>query len=259
MRTVRLLAGEIGPRSATGPAFRRAAVRVEQSFEELGYDVRRQRFPVPGGNSWGVPVRPGQSWNVIATAPGLSRTQPHLVIGAHLDTVPQAPGAEDNASGVAVLLELARLSAQHQPPLPVVFVAFGAEEPRGPADDQHHFGSTAMVRRMGDAERRAVRGMVALDRVGVGTVVPLHTGGRSPTRLRDQLAAAARRLDIPITLSQDNRASDHWSFEKAGFTVARMGSTPYGGYHSAGDVPSVVDQRQLVRVGRVAWEWLRSR
>ena len=67
---------------------------------------------MPAGTSWGVPVRAGRSVNLIAERPGFDRTAPHVVIGAHLDTVPQAPGAEDNASGVAVLLELAALHQQ---------------------------------------------------------------------------------------------------------------------------------------------------
>ena len=108
MATVRHLAGTIGPREATSPAYERAARWVGRRFDRLGYAVRRQRIAVPAGNSWGVPVRPGRSVNVIATPPGFdsgaSRTWSS---GAHLDTVPQAPGAEDNASGIGVLLAAA--------------------------------------------------------------------------------------------------------------------------------------------------------
>jgi hypothetical protein len=57
---------------------------------------------------------------------------------------------------------------------------------------------------------------------------------------------------------RDNTTSDHWSFEKAGYPVVRFGSTPYAGYHSAGDDPRVVAPAQLARTGRVAWAWLRS-
>jgi Zn-dependent M28 family amino/carboxypeptidase len=63
------------------------------------------------------------------------------MVGAQLDTVPQAPGAEDNASGVSVLIEAARLAAQRPTRLPVMFVAFAAEEPRGDGEAWHHFGS----------------------------------------------------------------------------------------------------------------------
>ena len=97
-----------------------------------------------------------------------------------------------------------------------------------------------------------------MDRVGVGSVVPVCTGGVSPFRVRAQLVNAAERLDIPVQTCADNASSDHWQFELAGEAAARLGSTPYAGYHSPGDVPSVVNPRQLGRVGRIAWEWLRD-
>ena len=188
---VRHLAGRIGPRTATGPAYRRAARWVSGRLGRLGYTVRLQEVRVPGGVSWGVPVPAGTSVNVVAVPPGVSLTSPHLVVGAHLDTVPQAPGAEDNASGVGVLLTVAEAVAGRRTRLPVVFVAFGAEEPRGGTDADHHYGSRAYVDRLGPARREAVRGMVSLDRVGVGTVLPVCSAGAGPDRLRAE--AAPRR------------------------------------------------------------------
>lgn len=255
---VRVLAGRIGPRLTTGPAFREAAAYVERRLSRAGYDVSRQRFGVPAGDSWGVPVEAGTSLNVVATPPGFDPGSPYRVVGAHLDTVAVAPGAEDDASGVAVLLELARLASSGGTPLPAVLVAFGGEEPRGPGDALHHFGSRAYVRGMSAAERRGLRGMVSLDRVGVGGRVPVCTGPLSRPRVRDALLGVARRLDIPTASCGVNTSSDQWSFEKAGHEVARLGSTPYAGYHSAGDVPSVVGGAQLGRVGRLTWGWLRS-
>ncbi len=255
MATVRHLAGEIGPRLATGPAFRRAARWVQRQLESSGYDVRRQTFGVPAGDSWGVPVEAGRSINLVAAAPGFDPREPYLLVGAHLDTVAVAPGAEDNASGIAVLLETARRAAVSPPRLPVVFVAFGAEEPRGPGDDEHHFGSLHYVATMTAAERRGLQAMVALDRVGVGVAVPVSSAPGGTTRVRAALAGAAAGLGIPTVLDVDT-ASDHWSFAQADMAVARLGSTPYAGYHSAGDVPAVVDPAQLRRTGRVIWAWL---
>jgi Iap family predicted aminopeptidase len=255
MADVRLLAGRIGPRLATSPAFRRAGRVVERRFERLGYDVRRETFRVPAGDSWGVPVEAGRSFNVVAEPADFDPSRPHMVLGAHLDTVAVAPGAEDNASGIAVLLEVARLAAQHGTRLPVVLIAFGAEEPRGPGDDMHHFGSQHHVRELPAPRRRALRAMVAIDRVGVGTVVPVCTGPLSPPPVQQALRRAAARVDVP-TQGCESTASDHWSFEKAGFAVARLGSTSYAAYHSADDVPAVVNQAQLGRTGRIVWEWL---
>lgn len=257
LRTVRFLAGQVGPREASSRDYRRAARWVEWRLRAFGYDVSRDRVPVPAGNSWGVDVPAGVTWNVVATPQHFDLDAPHIVVGAHLDTVPQAPGAEDNASGVAVVLELARMAARVDTRLPVVFVAFGGEEPRGVGDAWHHFGSTAMVDAMPTQQRRALVAMVSLDRVGVGDVVPVCSGGLHPPRVRSALLRAAKRADI-AGQACENQSSDHWSFDKAGLPAARVGGTSYAEYHSAADRPAVVDPAQLSRVGRLMWEWLSS-
>lgn len=255
---VRRLASGIGTREATSVGFERAANLVANRLGGYGYRVQRQRFAVPAGISWGVRVPAGRTQNVVATPPGFDPHRPHRLIGAHLDTVPQAPGAEDNASGVSVLLELARMAAERLPEVPVVFVAFGAEEPRGPADDEHHYGSRRMVATMSGARRDALLGMVSLDRVGVRTsAVPLCAGGRGSPRVREELVAAARKAGVRVARCE-NRTSDHWPFEKAGLPAARIGGVPYAGYHSRRDVPAVVDAAQLSRVARISWAWLNT-
>lgn len=259
MRAVRHLAGTIGPREATSPAYARAARWVGRRFDRLGYTVQRQRIAVPAGSSWGVPVDAGRSLNVIARPPGLEPEEPHIVVGAHLDTVPQAPGAEDNASGIGVMLAAAEATALLRTRLPVVFVAFGAEEPRSGTDpEQHHFGSRTYVRALPPGERDAIRGMVSLDRVGVGARVPVGSADDTDPVQR-QLLAAARRAGVPTTPDPDQRSSDHWSFVRAGLPGARLGSTPYVGYHSAQDVVSVVDPAQVERVGLLVLAWLAPR
>lgn len=198
--TVAHLAGTIGPREATSAAYARAARYVAARFTALGLEVSEQRFGVPRGVSWGVPVPAGQTWNVVATPPGFRPGDPHVLVGAHLDTVPQAPGAEDNASGIAVLLELARLHPSgHQ----VVFVAFGAEEPRGAGDQLHHFGSRHYVATLDPQQRSALQAMVSLDRVGIARVVPLCTGGLGTRAVRDALAVAARDAEVPVRVCAD--------------------------------------------------------
>jgi hypothetical protein len=257
MSTVRELAG-IGPREATSAAYRRAARLVADRLDGLGYEVSRQRFRVPSGESWGVPVRAGPTSNVVARLPGAASATPYVVVGAHLDTVPQAPGAEDNASGVSVLLQLADLAARHGTRRPVTFVVFAAEEPRGPSDDEHHFGSQVYVRRTVQGGGAPLAAMVSLDRVGTRGRVPVCTGGLSPLSVRRQLLAAAAAVGVPAQPCE-NRTSDHWPFEKAGETVARIGGNDYPAYHSARDRPRVVSVRQLDRAGRLLWEWLRER
>jgi hypothetical protein len=251
---IRYLARDVGPRHGTSDAYREAADWVEQRFTDLGYTVDRQQVDVPAGTSWGIRVPAGRTPNIIASPPGFDDVADHRIVGAHLDTVPQAPGAEDNASGVAVMLELARLYAGSE--RPVRFIAFTAEEPRGAGDNRHHYGSRAYVNRLDRPEREAMRAMVSLDRVGVrGSTVPLCTGGLGTQRVRGRLAAAARDVDVPTRLCADNRASDHWSFERNGLPAARLGSIPYAAYHSARDLPRVVDRRQLERVGAIMTAW----
>lgn len=249
------LAGRIGPREASSAAYREAAAYVEGRFAAAGLDVRRQTVRVPAGVSWGVRVPSGQSDNLIATAPGFDGTKPHLVVGAHLDTVPQAPGAEDNASGVAIVLELARMAMLRPPRLPVVFAAFAAEEPRGDGDLRHHYGSRQYVAQLPATERRAIRGMVSLDRVGTGPNVRVRTGGRAALTVAEALVATGRRVGI-ATSRGTNRGSDHWSFEKAGIAAARVGGHGYAGYHNANDKPNLISRPQLVRTSALVWAYL---
>lgn len=249
------LAGTIGPRHATSPAYLRAVRWVSGELQQMGWDVRRQPVDVPAGNSWGVPVTAGTSQNVVATPLGFDSREPHLVVGAHLDTVPQAPGAEDNASGVGVLVAVAAALEGRRTRLPVVLVAFGAEEPRGPSDDDHHYGSRAYVDSLAAAERRAVRGMLSLDRVGVGTVVPVCAAIGAVTAARAVALAAAGRAGVAAQPCE-NSSSDHWSFVRRGMPGVRLGGTSYAGYHSAQDVPAVLSRPQLERVGRLVLAWL---
>lgn len=254
---IEYLAEEIGPRHATSEAFAEAVEWVDERFVELGYEVEQQDVDAPAGNTWGVDVEAGTSTNVIATPEGFDPEQPHRVVGGHLDTIPVAPGAEDNASGVAAMLELARLHTDADDP--VVFIAFGAEEPRGSGDDLHHFGSQQYAGALSDADKDATTAMVSLDRVGVeGPQVPICHGGLGPEDVRDQLEDAAEAADVEHEVCGDNRTSDHWSFERAGLAAARLGSLPYDGYHSPQDTPDVISEGQLERVGRIMTAWLKG-
>ena len=261
MAAVRHLAGVIGPRPGTTPAFFEAADWVEARLVELGWQVERQSFQVPAGFSGagptaGLPVEAGRSVNLVATRGDVVAGEPWLAAGAHLDTVPTSPGAEDNASGIGALLAVAEATAERRTRLPVVLVAFGAEEPRGPGQDDHHYGSRAYVASLTTAERRSLRGMVAMDRVGVGTVVPVGSVAE-PDPLRAQLLEAADRIGVPTVAETDQESSDHYSFVREGLPGVRLGSTSYAAYHSAQDVASVVDPAQLGRTARLVVSWLR--
>lgn len=256
---VRVLAAEIGPREAASAAYRAAVRFVEARLRDLGYRVRRQRVRVPAGRTVGRPVPAGWTWNVVADPQGPEPQARHVLVAAHLDTVPGSPGANDNASGVAVILELARLAALHAPATPLRFVAFGGEERRQPGTDGNHFGSRAFAASLGQAERRALGGMVAIDMVGTGAVVLLCTGGRSPGTLVEAFLRRAEGLGVPARrCPRPTRLSDHWSFEERGVTVAWVWGGSHPAYHSPRDRVGVLERAQLLRVGRLAWETLRT-
>ncbi|WP_347354771.1 M28 family peptidase [Intrasporangium sp.] len=247
----------IGPRDAVSDGYRQAAALVQRRFEQAGYVVHRQSVPMPAGVSWGVAVPAGTTTNLVADPPGFDPAAPHLVVGAHLDTVPQAPGAEDNASGVAVLIGLARVLTREPAALPVQLVAFGGEEARGGNGTRYAFGSRYFVKSLTPGERRAIRGMVALDRVGVPAAsVPVCAGLRSPA-LAAAIRSAARRAGVATHACRD-KASDHVSFEAAGIPVARLGKVPYAAYHSSRDTVGVVHAAQLGRTAAVVLAWLRG-
>ena len=120
-RHVRRLAGEIGERHVLRPrALQAAADYIAGEWRGQGYaDVAEQAYDVRG-------VRCA---NLEVERRGAARPGEVLLVGAHYDTVPGCPGANDNGSGVAALLEISRLFAALAPAVTVRFVAFVNEEP----------------------------------------------------------------------------------------------------------------------------------
>ena len=117
---VERLAGDIGERNVFAPeALQLAAVYIEDEWGTMGYDVERLEYDVSG-------IRCA---NLVTTRKGSARSSEILLLGAHYDSVIGSPGANDNASGVAALLEIARMFQAVEPVLTVRFVAFVNEEP----------------------------------------------------------------------------------------------------------------------------------
>ena len=256
MRTVTYLANEIGPRPGHTKAYFEAADWVQEQLEGYGWEVSRQRFHSPAGVSWGIPVDGGPSVNLIATRGDVRPGEEWLAVGAHLDTVPQAPGAEDNASGIGSLLAIAEATQDSRTRLPVVLIAFGSEEPRGDGEDDHHYGSRAYVADLTNKQRNSLRGMVSMDRVGVGDVLPIKSVSE-PSAMRAELAAAAERAGVRTVLETNHSSSDHESFVDDGLPGVRIGGTSYAGYHDETDTPDVVNLAQLERTIRTVLAWLR--
>ena len=156
-RHVAVLAGEIGERNLwRHEALEASADYIESSFQAAGYRVASQHYVVHGKT-----VR-----NLEATLPGIARSAEIVVIGAHYDSVAGSPGANDNASGVAALLEIARLLAREQPARSVRFVAFVNEEP--PFFYTREMGSRVYARRARERGDNIVA-MLSLETIGYYT------------------------------------------------------------------------------------------
>lgn len=236
MEHVRKLASGIGVRVRGTAGERKGARYIAQRFEDLGYRVRIQRFAVDSATSR----------NVIARWPGARRYP--IVLGAHMDSVPGSPGANDNASGVAVLLETARIARGTRQARFLKFVAFGSEE-RG-ADGSHHVGSNVFVNRLGPKGRRKLGGMISVDMVADGRPLIVGTAGIGPEVLARTLYRRIDRAGIAVEYRTECDCSDNGPFERAGIPGSFMWSGPEPNFHDASDTPANMSARDLSRTGK---------
>jgi aminopeptidase S len=249
MDHVRALAVEIGYRLSGSEGDARAAEYVEGRLAEFGWTIERRAFPLPQG---------GESWNVIGTPSGFSENSPYLIVGGHYDSR-NGPGANDNATGVAATLEIARALLERPASLPVMVIGFGAEERQPVPEVRHHVGSRWFVDHMSVAARRNLVAMVNVDMIGHGSPLlcgRMSTGPRDGTyrclRIAAELAIPARERVTPDW-------SDNGSFLRAGMNAAWLwtGDLPCC-YHNPRDTIDVVRAQDFERSGRVALAILRS-
>jgi hypothetical protein len=223
-RTVAELAA-LGPRPAGLPgAEGRARALVSDRLRRLGYRVVLQDVRLPNGRV---------AQNVV----GLGEGRPRVVLVAHLDGVPGSPAANDNASGVAVLLELARALRGR----PGVLVAATAAEERVVTRSRVHLGSLRLLRGISPRARREMRLAVSLDMVGVGT--RLHVRGIEATPNRSARLLLAQRLRA--TYLRDRGDSDHAELSRGGMPAAWVQWRTDRCWHSPCDTASRVDAARL--------------
>lgn len=159
-RHVDVLAELIGPRHVGRPkALESAATYVERQFLALGDEVERQTYDVQGTTVA----------NLVVERSGERSPDSIVVLGAHYDSIPATPGADDNASAVAVLIEVARLLRGRHGQRTIRFVAFACEEP--PHFYTDTMGSQVYARRCRTRSERVV-GMLCLEMVGFFTDEP---------------------------------------------------------------------------------------
>lgn len=261
---LRYLSVTLGDRSIYRPEnLKKAEDYVFRAFQEMGYAPRRQTF---------IYQRQEVS-NVIA---GDQDACGYYILGAHFDTVAGTPGADDNASGVAVLLEVARLA---QGKKTWTFIGFTTEEP--PAFFTPYMGSRVYAK---EARKRQdkILGMLCLEMVGyyrqepgsqelplplrlmgyptTGNFIGLVSDRRSKPLLERLDRAIKQGCNLPtVTLAvplgghilPEVRLSDHANFWDEGYPAIMLTDTAFmrnPHYHGPGDVMENLDLEAMVEL-----------
>ena len=265
-RHIEILATTIGERNVwTYAALNRAAEYIEQELGASGFRPSRQTYDVSR-----VPVS-----NIEAVLPGHTNAQEIVVLGAHYDTVGACPGANDNGTGVAAMLEIARRFAGTPQSRTIKFVAFVNEEPpffQTPQMGSYVYAKAAQAR--GDR----IVAMLALETMGyystaqgsqqypapiaamypdVGDFIGFVSNVESEPLLLAARAAFQAATSFPVQALAGPTGlpgvgwSDHWSFWEAGYPALMVTDTApfrYPWYHTAHDTPDKIDYGRFAAV-----------
>ncbi len=299
---VTVLASDIGERNHyQQEAYDRATVYIVQEFERMGYSVTKQSYTIPNNEEYKSAVGK-TAVNIEVRKPGTDPTAPWIVLGAHYDTrvgmkkwnihgpviegKTGTPGANDNGSGVAALICLARRLKDVPTRNGIIFVAYANEE--APFFQTDEMGSRvharSLVKELGSPDK--VMGMMSLETLGVysprvnkkrrsavaGALVGLHDrcdyiafmstnrfmrmhGGRSFSRKCAQVFASVSRFPVrALAFSYLTRGiawSDDWSYMKEGIPSFAVTDTAYmrcDDYHETSDTPEKLDYREFAEV-----------
>jgi len=183
----------------------------------------------------------GESANIIALKKSEKASAKTLIIGAHYDSV-DCPGANDNASGTAALMEIARVLKNVKLPFNIKFIAFGAEEVGLKGSIYHantHYGT--------QASRQNIIGMINMDMVATGEGLQiLRENQNSVDTLHILAQQSARILNIAFEDQWSGR-SDHAPFEQSGIPVVFLQYGPVSPnlYHTEKDNMDIIDSDKL--------------
>ena len=262
---VTTLAGKIGERNLKHYASLKAAAGyVRSSFQQLGYQVAEQEFTVDGQSVTNIEVE----------VAGTNLPAEIVVVGAHYDSVYGSPGANDNATGVAALLELARFFKDQTPARTLRFVAFVNEEP--PYFQTDNMGSRVYARRCRERDEN-ITAMFSLETIGCYSDAPNSqiypfpfklfyptrgdflgfvgdTSSRSLVRksiriFRENAAFPSEGIAAPGGLTGIGW-SDQWSFWEEGYPGVMITDTAifrYKHYHRMADTPDKIDYDRMTR------------
>ena len=262
----------------------RAAAYIERALAAAGYDVHRQPFRADGQEVRNIEV-------VVEPAASAADGKT-LVVGAHYDSYFHAPGANDNGTGVAGVIELATLLAdlRRGSSIRIRLVLFVNEEP--PYFKTELMGSLVYARRLKQSGE-PVLGMISLETLGfysdeersqrypppLGLLYPTKGNfvafvGLTSSRAFVRKTVGSFRAVAPFPSVGGTAPgiipgidwSDHWSFEQLGIPAVMVTDTAlfrYPHYHTAADTPDKVDYERLARVvsglERVIREWASGR
>ena len=252
------------------PALEAAARAIEDTLRSIGYRPRAQIYEVQGR-----PVR-----NIeITVGPSESDRNPPLpilILGAHYDSAGESPGANDNGSGVAAVIEIARALRDFTPSRHRLQLVFWVNE-EAPWGKTPAMGSWQHAQRLSQA-REPVAGVIALETLGYfsnapgsqkfpwpfghiysdrGNFVAFVGLPGSRTFLRRSLAGFRRNAAFPSIggvapgFLEGIDLSDHWSYAQFGYPALMVTDTaPFRNpfYHSEADLPDTVDTQSLARI-----------
>lgn len=243
-----------GPRLPGSAAHAATIAYIQTELEALGWQVSFQE------TSWN-----GFSVKNIIGMPGSPAEAPRLLLGAHYDTriyadqetgperLAPVPGANDGASGVAVLLELARLLPKD---LSIWLVFFDAEDNGGIEGREWIMGSRAFVAEF-PIQPEAV---IIVDMVGDADL-NLYYEVNSSQALAAEIWAEAARLGYPQFIPQAKHSllDDHIPFRQAGLEAITIIDFDYPYWHTTADTADKVSPASLEAVGRTLQAWLMRR
>ena len=260
------LAAEIGERNLFRYSqLMKAAEYIEATLADSGYEVQRQTYDVRGQ----------VCENLQAELAGTDRREEIVVIGAHYDSVRGSPGANDNGSGVAAMLALARAFAKSQPLRTLRFVAFANEEP--PFFQTQHMGSRVYAKRSRHHGENIIL-MISLETMGyyasqpdsqrypfplsfiypsTGNFIGFVSNVQNRSWVRQLLGVFRQHARFP---SEGGALfgwipgvgwSDHWAFWKEGYPAIMVTDTAlfrYPAYHTGSDTPEKLQYEHMARV-----------
>lgn len=231
---------------------------LEQSFKEMGYATSVEPIDIFSRRTGDLA---GQSANLIASKAGTaSDPKGSVYVTAHLDSVNlnnqldptlAAPGADDNGSGSAGVMEIARVFARHACEQDLHFVLFGGEE-------QNLFGSSQFVEDMTLKARERVLAVVNMDMIGVENARPatvLLEGAPISGQVIDGLSLrASAHTDLSVRTSENPFASDHVPFIRRNMPAVLTiegDDSQNTRIHTPDDVPEHIDREYAADILRM--------